>query len=269
MCELVCDVSYLCYSGYFATECEIANPIVYVLSGISIALAILKFILLWMSPNQTILYHLLFNHACADIYICFILVIFFDQSLLQSISLPEVMVFLGNLLGCAFTLEITLYAYSKLSGSVYFENNIKRIISVTYFISPILGYADYLIATTIQESPYILIGFGGLLVIILNCLILIKTLKNYSDIVIVDKKLYVIYPTLLAISWNLACITLIGNTLSSSFFWVSFIASLMNYIQPLLNSLLYGPMIIQWFKNRKKTNTEFELEMTLSSNNST
>jgi hypothetical protein len=98
----------------------------------------------------------------------------------------------------------------------------------------------------INQSPYLIMGLGGLVIIVLD-LIILKSINNMK--IVLDMKYYIIFPTILALTWGWASISFVGvNVNSDWYFWATFAATVTNYMQPIMNSLLYGPLIIHLFR---------------------
>jgi hypothetical protein len=182
MCDYVCDVNFLCNTNHFNSECDVANPIIMVATALTVFVALAKLFMLFRCYTKTVLLKLLLNHAYSDLLMSLVIFVVFNPTLIHSANAVTIVIFYGNVLNCVFTIQIFLYGYLKIRSSTiklsqYIEDNINKIILLTYFGCMILALVDQLLMKEIQQSPYILVGIGGFLILFIDVLIFFKYKK--------------------------------------------------------------------------------------------
>lgn len=123
--------------------------------------------------------------------------------------------------------------------------NVRRAIVFTYLGCFFGGILDYILMKGLNLSPFLLPGLAGLTIVILDIMILLKFRYFKIDIYY---KYFLTFPTILALTWGWASFSFYGAQVTDTFFWYSFVASVLAYLQPVINSLLYGPVIIELFR---------------------
>jgi hypothetical protein len=232
-----------------------AKPLTDIIAGVSVITAIVKLFFLLKLKENSVLIKILKSHAISDIFLCFIIIILFDSEFMSKLNIPSAIVFYGNILGCLLTLEIFLIGILKMNGTDIFERNINKIIVGTFVGGLGIAYVDFHVLSSLKQSPYLFIGFGGMMILLLDIIMILKIRTLNLKI---DLRNLIVFPTLLAITWGISSLPVFGVADSESYFWVSFIASNMNYSQPILNTLLYFPVILNGYNNFKRKQKEVE-----------